>query len=245
MMGADPKASPNPSQYWDDWNQTWRFRDDCDDFMAKQRDFALSVARQVGLRDARILDVGCGTGWLGNALLPFGRVWGIDFSSKSIAVGSLRYPELTLICGDFLKVDLAGPFDFVVSADALPHMPDYEAFFHRIGALLKPGGTFLLMTMNPRIWSRRSVLVEAPDYLAHATTDEWPTAARIRQLLRPSFTVEQTTSMDPGGDRGLLWWVENRYIRGGMSRLLGGQRWRSLLERVGLGRDLIIVARRR
>jgi SAM-dependent methyltransferase len=213
--------------------------------MAKQRDLALSVARQAGLRDARILDVGCGTGWLGNALLPFGRVSGIDFSSASIAIGSQRYPGLTLICGDFLEVNLGEQFDFVVSADALPHMPDHEAFFHRVGALLKPGGTFLLMTMNPGVWSRRSVLVDAPAYLAHASTDEWPTRARIRQLLRPSFTVQRVTSMDPGGDLGLLWWVENRYVRGGMNRLLGANRWRCLLERAGLGRDLIIVARRR
>ena len=151
----------------------------------------LSVARQVGLRDARILDVGCGTGWLGHALLPFGRVSGIDLSPASIAAGSSRYPELTLICGDFLEVNLGEQFDFVVSADALPHMPDHEAFFHRIGALLKPGGTLLLMTMNPQVWCRRSVLVDAPDYLAHASTDEWPTLGRIRKLLRPSFTVQR------------------------------------------------------
>jgi 2-polyprenyl-3-methyl-5-hydroxy-6-metoxy-1,4-benzoquinol methylase len=245
MMGAAPAVSPSPSQYWDEWNQTWRFREEYDDFMAKQADVALSVARQAALRNARILDVGCGTGWLGNALQPFGRVWGIDLSSASIAVGSMRYPGLTLICGDFLEVDLVGPFDFVVSADALPHMPDHEAFFHRVGALLRPGGTLLLMTMNPQVWCRRSVLVEAPDFLAHAGTDEWPTLTRIRRLMRPSFIVQRVTSMDPGGDRGLLWWVENRYVRGGMSRLLGRTRWRSLLERAGLGRDLIVVAKRR
>jgi hypothetical protein len=89
------------------------------------------------------------------------------------------------------------------------------------------------------------VLVEAPDFLAHAGTDEWPTLTRIRRLMRPSFIVQRVTSMDPGGDRGLLWWVENRYVRGGMSRLLGRTRWRSLLERAGLGRDLIVVAKRR
>jgi hypothetical protein len=51
--------------------------------------------------------------------------------------------------------------------------------------------------------------------------------------------------MDPGGDSGLLWWVENRYINGGMNRLLGRARWRAFLERAGLGRELVIVSTRR
>ena len=70
-------TSADANQYWDSWNQTWRFRDDCDVFMESQHALAISVAREAGLREARILDVGCGTGWLGNALRPFGRVGGI------------------------------------------------------------------------------------------------------------------------------------------------------------------------
>jgi SAM-dependent methyltransferase len=237
-------TSANPNQYWDEWNQTWRFRDDCDRFMEGQRDVAISVAREAGLRDARIFDVGCGTGWLGNALLPFGRVWGTDLSAGAIAEGSRRYPDLKLVCGDFFEVDVPGSFDLIVSADAFAHMPDHQACVRRIAALLKPGGTLLLMTQNPKIWRRRSTLRRLPEGVPPASVDEWPSLARIRELLRPSFTIQRVTSLDPGGDRGLLWWVENRYVRGGMGRLLGRSRWRSLLEWAGLGRELVIVAQR-
>jgi 2-polyprenyl-3-methyl-5-hydroxy-6-metoxy-1,4-benzoquinol methylase len=237
-------SEPTVGEFWDQWNGTWRRRDDCDRFMAVQRDFAVSVARHAGLRGSRILDVGCGTGWLGHALAEFGRVWGTDLSAGAIEYGSRHYPELTLILGDFLETVIPGPFDFVVSADAFVHMPDHEAFVRRIADLLKPGGTFLLMTQNPDIWRRRSSIRQAPTCVPHARPEEWPSLGRVRQLLRTSFTVERVTSIFPGGDRGLVWWVENRYVRGGMGRLLGRERWRSLLEWAGLGIELIVVARR-
>jgi hypothetical protein len=64
-------------------------------------------------------------------------------------------------------------------------------------------------------------------------------------MLDPHFEIERVTSIYPGGDQGLLWWVENRYVRGGMGRLLGKQRWRSLLEAARIGRELVLVARRK
>jgi hypothetical protein len=39
--------------------------------------------------------------------------------------------------------------------------------------------------------------------------------------------------------------VENRWIRGGMGKLIGKQNWRSLLESLRLGRELTITAKKR
>jgi SAM-dependent methyltransferase len=245
-MDAQKSIPPDqPSGFWDTWNREWRFREDHDAFMQRQRDAAISVVGQRGQRDLRILDVGCGTGWLGNSLVPFGRVWGIDLSPSAIAEGTQRHPAMSLICGEFMDTDLPGPFDLVLSADALPFMPDHEAFFQRLTSLVKPGGMVLLMTPNPVIWRRRSKLRRLPSCVPNADPVTWPSSARIQGLLKPAFIIEQVSGFDPGGDRGLLWWVENRYVRGGMGLLFGSARWRSLLERVGLGRELIIAARRK
>jgi SAM-dependent methyltransferase len=225
--------------FWDRWNHSWRFRD-CDSFMDRQREMALAIARRENLRDARILDVGCGTGWLGNSLLEFGRVWGTDLSPAAIAEGSRRHPGVQLTCGDFLALDVRGPFDFIVSADSLVNMYDQPACVSRIAGLLRKGGVFLLMTPNRPVWQRRSALKP----LGHGQLQRWPTLAQYKILLRPFFFIERVTSLDPGGDRGLLWWVENRYVRAGMGLALGRRRWRSLLEWAGLGRELVFVARR-
>ncbi len=172
-------------------------------------------------------------------------VWGTDLSPAAIAEGSRRYPEVRFIGGEFLEIDLPGPFDFVVSADALPHMSDHDAFFTRIADLVRPGGTFLLMTQNPFVWRRRSRIRHVPAFLPHSHPDTWPTLGAIRRRLAARFEIERVSTLDPGGDLGVLFWVENRYVHGAMRRLLPGGRWQALLERLGVGRELVIVARRR
>jgi SAM-dependent methyltransferase len=199
----------------------------------------------MGRRDLEILDVGCGNGWLGHVLSSFGHVSGIDLSMEATTDGTRRYPELNLICGDFMKESLHGPFDLLVSADAFAHMDDHEACIHRFATLLRTSGTLLLMTQNPYVWARRSRLSPLPPSVPHSHPDEWPSLGRIRQLLQPWFRIVRTTSLDPGGDRGLLWWVENRYVRGVAGRALGRQQWRRLLETAGLGRELVVVALRK
>lgn len=240
---SDPGAPPPlelQKEFWDRWNREFR-QSEVDDYMARQRETAVAVAARTGLREARILDVGCGTGWLGNALLPFGRVWGADLSADAIARGRMLHPEVTLASGDFLEVELPPVFDFVVCADALAHMRDQAACIDRIARLLRPGGTLLLMTQNAFVWRRRS----RSKSLGRGQHQVWPSAARYRALLAPHFETIDVTSFDPGGDMGVLWWVENRYVRGGMGRLVGRQRWRRLLERMHLGRERVYVARRR
>ena len=226
--------------FWDTWNQTWRFRQ-LDTFMDSQRHFAVSLARRRGLHHARILDVGCGTGWLGNALLPFGSVVGTDLSEAAIAEGRRRHPRVELVGGDFLALDLRGPFDFVVSADMLNHMHDQVGCIRRMAEILAPGGTLLLMSPNREVWRRRSALKP----LGHGQIQHWLSLDAYKALLRPYFTIERITTLDPGGDRGLLWWVENRFVRRGVGLVVGRRRWRSVLEAARLGRELVFVARRR
>jgi SAM-dependent methyltransferase len=228
-------------QFWDDWNRSWRFRGDLDYFMHRQQQVALDTARRVQLQNGKILDVGCGTGWLGNALTEFGRVTGTDLSPESIREGQKRHPAVELLAGDFLTLGLQGPFDFIVSADALAHFYDQSAFMARVAELLRPGGTFLLMTQNQFVWDRRSKYKTAGD----GYIQRWPSLPQLRSMLAPRFSIEFESSLVPGGDQGVLWWVENRYVRGIIGRLIGRKRWESLLESAKLGRELVVVARKR
>jgi len=228
-------------EFWNTWNRAARFGAELDDFQEAQRDVALSWAKRDGLAGGRILDAGCGMGWLGAALDGYGEVTGTDLSVDAVVEGKRRYPTVNFVAGDFATVDLHGPFDLIVSADVIAHVPDQAAYVARIASLLKPGGRFLLMTQNPRVWNRVSYLQpQAPGQLR-----DWPALDRIRSLLAPAFTVDDVDSIVPGGNRGALWWVENRWVRGGMGRLVGRQRWRRLLERALVGRELVVAARRR
>ena len=237
---ASPPSLDEQRRFWDRWNSTYRFRDRLDEFMERQRDTAVSIAQSTGLHGARILDVGCGTGWLGNALLPFGQVFGTDLSEAAVAEGMRRYPRVRMVCGDFSKVELPGPYDFVVMVDSLTSMHEMSVGLRRVAMLLGQGRTFLLMTPNRWIWRRRSSL----EPRGHGQFMAWPTAAEYKALLEPWFVVDRWSSIVPGGDRGLVWWVENRWVRRGMARLVGDRRWWRLLEALGLGRELVIVCTR-
>ena len=56
--------------------------------MQRQLALAVGVAQGAKLDGARILGIGCGTGWLENGLLSFGEVWGTDLSAAAIELNA-------------------------------------------------------------------------------------------------------------------------------------------------------------
>ena len=102
---------------------------------------------------ARVLDVGCGEGWLARALHAEGaRVTGIDGSAPLVEAAA------RLGGGDFHTVSYEalaahadtcpGPFDLVVCNFAL--LDDQApALLRALGARLAPGGTIIVQTVHP------------------------------------------------------------------------------------------------
>ena len=93
----EPMSTPSlgeQQEFWDGWNSQWRFGD-VDTFMARQAEVAVATCRRLDLAQACILEVGCGTGWLGARLAGFGQVTGVDLSPRSIDEGQQRYPSST------------------------------------------------------------------------------------------------------------------------------------------------------
>jgi 2-polyprenyl-3-methyl-5-hydroxy-6-metoxy-1,4-benzoquinol methylase len=225
------------AEFWDSWNSEHLPEGHLDDLTRRQADIATAVANT--LKRPRILEVGCGTGWLCEQLQQFGSVTGTDLSPASIYRAARRMPAGTFVAGDFLSLDLKGPFDVILSADVLAHVADQRAFIQRIAGLLRPGGKFVLMTQNGFVWRRPSHLApQQPGQLRN-----WPSLKCLRQLLATSFTIDRVGSIVPGGDRGVLRIA--RLMRGGCSALGMGARAVTLLEVARVGRELTVVATRR
>jgi predicted TPR repeat methyltransferase len=96
----------------------------------------------------RILDLGCGTGLVGNSfqdLAKGGRLVGIDLAPRMIEVARKRGVYDELILGDLEKV-LAEPgpsYDLIVSADTMPYLGDLGPTFGGVGNRLVSSGYFL------------------------------------------------------------------------------------------------------
>jgi trans-aconitate 2-methyltransferase len=103
------------------------------------------LARLTGIAaDATVLDVGCGTGRVTEALLalvPRGRVLAVDASQDMVALARGRLGERAPVwCEDALDLDLDEPVDAIVSTAALHWVPDHERLWSRLARALRPGG---------------------------------------------------------------------------------------------------------
>jgi SAM-dependent methyltransferase len=225
--------------YWDDWNSSYRFTDERSPLNERQLETAIGVCRSLGLRGAKILEIGCGTGWLLARLAEFGSVEGIDLSPAAIEWGRRQFPIVSLEQGDIMSSRHQGPYDLIVSSEVLPHVVDQRAFVERVARMLRPGGTFLLISQNGFVWRRSSYLLPKQE----GQIREWPSVTRIRELLGGLFRIERVSSIDPGGNRGVL--RVTRLLMNGKVRRVAPAFHRSasrVLERLLVGRDLVIVA---
>jgi trans-aconitate 2-methyltransferase len=106
------------------------------------------VLMRLSLRgDETVLDAGCGSGRVTEALLarlPEGRVIALDSSDSMIAAARERLGEahgrLELIHVDLLELELEEPVDAILSTATFHWIGDHEALFARLRAALGPGG---------------------------------------------------------------------------------------------------------
>ena len=103
------------------------------------------LERLVGIApDATVLDVGCGTGRVTEALLayaPRGRVLAIDASEEMVALARARLGDRADVwCQDALDLEVDEPVDVVVSTAALHWVTDHDRLWASLATALRPGG---------------------------------------------------------------------------------------------------------
>src|SRR5437763_13432151 len=104
-----------------------------------RRELALAVAREYD--DPSVLDVGGGSGRIGELLLEQGaaRYVDVDLSNTMLDLARERLArfgeKVELVQGDFLTADLAGPFDVVLALGYFDYIEDAGAHIRRIGEL--------------------------------------------------------------------------------------------------------------
>lgn len=103
---------------------------------------------------ARVLDIGCGTGLILEALAEQGFAMGLDFSFKALQFSRQRNLK-NLIRGNVKNIPVKdSSVDLVVALDLLEHIEDDQGLLDEIQRVLKPGG-YLLSTVpaHQSLWS--------------------------------------------------------------------------------------------
>lgn len=109
-----------------------------------------------GLKDKKVLDVGCGGGILTESMARKGaHVLGIDLAEAPLGVGKLHAAhenveniDYRLVSVEDLAKEQPGQYDVVTCMEMLEHVPNPASIIKACQTLVKPGGHVFFSTIN-------------------------------------------------------------------------------------------------
>ncbi len=191
-MSANNKVYEGPASSW------W---DDDDPFFSILRFFVspvrflyfksvLEFDLRLNPRGVRLLDVGCGGGFLSEDFAAIGlSVTGIDPSPSAIEAARAHGEAGRLAIdyrvgrGDALPFD-DGSFTLVSCCDTLEHVDDPDRIIMEIARVLKPGGALLFHTINRTFVSRIVAIKAMQEWKSTAFVG--PGAYEWKKFIRPA-----------------------------------------------------------
>lgn len=112
--------------------------------------FTVRAGRYFDWKGKKILDVGCGEGNLSNSLAKKGahEVWGIDIQSMHIRIAKAvakkeAINNVIFIENNFHEWETQERFDYVISYEALDHIPNTRSTLDKMASLLKEDGKII------------------------------------------------------------------------------------------------------
>ena len=147
------------------------------------------VAERATLRDAAVLDVGCGGGLLSEALAQSGaNVTAIDLAPNLLKVARLHglesgikvdYREMPV---EALAEQAPASFDAITCMEMLEHVPEPASIIEACATLLKPGGHLFLSTLN-RTPAAFALAIVGAEYVARVLPKG---THQYRDFIKPS-----------------------------------------------------------
>ena len=227
MLTKGHLVNDESKQFWNAWNASAREERQGD---VSHRQAELVTRWLTGESDLKILDAGCGTGWMCNQLTEFGEVVGTDLADEVVERATWRVPNASFVAGDIMMVELSNDFDVVVSMEVLSHVADQPALLERFRELLRPGGQLMLATQNRTVLERYNrIPPPGPGQLRR-----WVDRRELRRMVTDAgFHVSEVRTVSPKADHGVMRLVAK------LGRLTRTTR---VLERLGFGWTIMLLA---
>ena len=171
----------------------------------------------------RILDVGCGRGWLSYLLAPYGTVAGVEPVANVVDHARTVYPDIDFHVGTprtLIDASYTGAFDLIVCSEVIEHVPRDEQgqFLDDLATLLDTNGQAILTTPRGDVqqaWMRLFDQSSQP-------IEDWLTEAQFDRLIANSvFSRYERVRFYAITDQTLRGWFD-RVLRK-LSQALGYQ----------------------
>ena len=153
------------------------------------------VVVEYKLRDAKVLEVGCGVGFLQNVIE--------DYIGVDIAQNSGRFLHKPFVNGSVTALPFAdNTFDAVWSIFVLEHIPDPEAMLQEIRRVTKPNGLFFLCAA----WNVPTWVAQGYNVRPFSDLDWWGKLIKCSVLPRDTMVYRLSITLLQRIWRQIIYW---------------------------------------
>lgn len=149
-----------------------------------------AVMRKHFQNPGRVLEIGCGTGFVLSGLraaFPQAYLSGSDIFTEGLTFTAQRVPDAFLFQMDARHIPFRDEFDLIGAFDVLEHIEEDEVVLAQIYQACKPeGGVVLTVPQHPWLWSR------IDDFAHHKR--RYVRKELLEKVARAGFRVEYVTS---------------------------------------------------
>lgn len=181
MDGSGRINNTELKKYYD---ELWRNRKRLYPEQKSRKRTILSFVRKIAsdATQLRIMDLGCGYGWLTKVLSEFGDATGVDITIKE---AKKRYPDMKFQEANIIHDEIEGNYDIIVSSEVLEHIAqeNQQTFVRRIYELLSEKGYLILTTPNKPV-------AESLPQEDLQPIENWLDKKSLIELVEPFFEIK-------------------------------------------------------
>ncbi len=138
-------------------------------------------------RKGRMLEIGCHTGFFCKVARDAGwDVTGVDISPTMIELARKEF-GLNVLCGNWLEMDLNGPYDLVYCSHTIEHVPNPTDWLNKFSSVLAKNGRLCLEVPNMESIDRKFKRVLKRAGLKRDRWEPWRTPDHLYEPCEKSF----------------------------------------------------------